>query len=142
MSGSVSSPFQPNLLAGKTALITGAGSGINKGIALHFSRHGANLVLVGRRQEKLDATAAEIAAMGGKALGCSADVRDYDALAAAAAKGANTFGPYDIVIAGAAASVSVNPTRNCLFGSFRSWAIMSSSSRRGRPRARALSLWS
>ena len=67
MSGSVSSPFQPNLLAGKTALITGAGSGINKGIALHFSRHGANLVLVGRRQEKLDATAAEIAAMGGKA---------------------------------------------------------------------------
>ena len=102
MSGSVSSPFQPNLLAGKTALITGAGSGINKGIALHFARHGANLVLVGRRQEKLDATAAGIAAMGGKALGCSADVRDYDALAVAAAKGANTFGPYDIVIAGAA----------------------------------------
>mgnify|MGYP003683067773 CR=1 FL=1 len=96
------SAFQSNMLAGKTALITGAGSGINKGIALHFASHGANVVMVGRRQEKLDETKVEIEALGGKALGCSADVRDYDALAAAAVKGAETFGPYDIVIAGAA----------------------------------------
>ncbi|MBA54936.1 MAG: short-chain dehydrogenase [Pseudomonadales bacterium] len=98
----MSSVFQPNQLQGKTALITGAGSGINKGIALHFARHGANVVMVGRRQEKLDATQAEIEAEGGRALGCSADVRDYDALAAAAAKGAEVFGSYSIVIAGAA----------------------------------------
>lgn len=98
----MSSAFQPNQLQGKIALITGAGSGINKGIALHFARHGAKVVVVGRRQEKLDETCAEIEALGGQALGCSADVRDYDALAAAAAKGAETFGAYDIVIAGAA----------------------------------------
>lgn len=98
----MSTAFQPNQLQGKTALITGAGSGINKGIALHFARHGANVVMVGRRQEKLDETKAEIEALGGKAMGCSADVRDYDALAAAAAKGAEAFGPYSIVVAGAA----------------------------------------
>lgn len=97
-----SSVFQSNLLAGKTALITGAGSGINKGIALHFARHGANIVMVGRRQEKLDETRVEIEALGGKALGCSADVRDYDGLAAAAAQGAAAFGRYNIVVAGAA----------------------------------------
>jgi len=97
-----SSVFQSNLLAGKTVLITGAGSGINKGIALHFARHGANIVMVGRRQEKLDETQAEIEALGAKALGCSADVRDYAALAEAAAKGVAAFGPYSVVIAGAA----------------------------------------
>jgi len=94
--------FQDNLLNGKTAFITGAGSGINKGIALQFARQGANVVMVGRRQEKLDETAAEIEALGGKALGCSADVRDYEAMAAAAARGAEMFGPFDIVVAGAA----------------------------------------
>ena len=98
----MTSVFRDNQLQGKTALITGAGSGINKGIALHFARQGANVVMVGRRQEKLDETKAEIEAAGGKALGCSADVRDYEALAAAAAKGADAFGPYSIVIAGAA----------------------------------------
>ncbi|MEE2733408.1 MAG: SDR family oxidoreductase [Pseudomonadota bacterium] len=98
----MASAFQSNLLQGKTALITGAGSGINKGIALHFARHGAKVVIVGRRQEKLDATRAEIEAAGGQALGCSADVRDYAALAAAADQGAEAFGPYDIVVAGAA----------------------------------------
>lgn len=98
----MASAFQSNLLQGKTALITGAGSGINKGIALHFARHGAKVVMVGRRQEKLDATRTEIEAAGGQALGCSADVRDYAALAAAADQGAEAFGPYDIVVAGAA----------------------------------------
>lgn len=98
----MSSVFQPNQLQGKTALLTGAGSGINKGIALHFARHGANLVIVGRRQEKLDGTKAEVEAAGGKVVTYSADVRDYDAMVAAAAKGVEAFGPYSIVIAGAA----------------------------------------
>lgn len=98
----MSNVFREKLLQDKTVFITGAGSGINKGIALHFARHGANIVMVGRRQEKLDETTTEITAVGGKSLGCSADVRDYDAMAAAAKKGAEAFGPYNIVIAGAA----------------------------------------
>ncbi len=98
----MSSVFQPNLLQGKTVFITGAGSGINKGIAKRFAEHGARIVMIGRRQEKLDESCAEIKAAGGEAVGFSADVRHFDALADAAKQGSERFGPYDIVVAGAA----------------------------------------
>ena len=42
-----------NLLSGKTALITGASSGIGKETALTFARNGANLILISRNEEKL-----------------------------------------------------------------------------------------
>ncbi|HET8705640.1 MAG TPA: SDR family oxidoreductase [Pseudomonadales bacterium] len=97
------SAFQPNLLAGKTAFLTGAGSGINRAIAKRFVEQGANVVLVGRTQEKLDAAAAEMNLLGkGKAVGIAADVRLYDQLEVAAERGSELFGSYDIVVAGAA----------------------------------------
>jgi len=91
-----------SLLAGDVAFITGGGSGINQGIAQMFAAHGAKVVVVGRRQEKLDETCALITDAGGDALGISADVRDYEALSTAARQGAEKFGPYTIVVAGAA----------------------------------------
>ena len=91
-----------NILAGDVAFITGAGSGINRGIACMFAAHGAKVVVIGRRQEKLDETCAMIRDAGGEAIGISADVRDYDAMSRAAAQGAETFGPFSIVVAGAA----------------------------------------
>ena len=94
--------FNDNLLKGKVALVTGAGSGINKAIAKRFAEQGAKLVIVGRRQQKLDETCAEIEAAGGEAVGFSADVRDYGALGLAAKQGADRFGSYHIVVAGAA----------------------------------------
>lgn len=75
--------FAPNLLAGKTALVTGGGSGIGAGIARVFARHGAKVALVGRTKEKLEAVAAEIAAAGGTASVHPCDVRDFAALEAA-----------------------------------------------------------
>lgn len=90
------------LLVGDVALITGGGSGINQGIARMFAAHGARVVVVGRRQEKLDETCRLIAEAGGEAIGVSADVRDYDAVSRAAQAGAERFGPYTIVVAGAA----------------------------------------
>ena len=62
------------MLQGKTILITGGGSGIGKGAALMFARHGANVVVTGRRKDALDATVAEIDANGGEALACQGDV--------------------------------------------------------------------
>lgn len=94
--------FQGQLLAGQTAFITGGGSGINQGIARRFAEFGARVVVVGRTQAKLDETVRLIREAGGEALGIAADVRDFPAMQAAARQGAEAFGPYRIVIAGAA----------------------------------------
>lgn len=94
--------FQDNILAGKVAYITGGGSGINLGIAEVLAVQGATVVLVGRTLEKVEAAAAEITARGSSALGLSADVRDYAAVAATLATTHERYGEIDIVIAGAA----------------------------------------
>lgn len=94
--------FADGLLAGKHALITGGGSGINLGIAKRFARAGASITIVGRTQAKLDQAAQQLQALGARAAGQSADVRNFDALGAAFDAGVAQFGPLDIVIAGAA----------------------------------------
>ena len=97
-----SSTFRPDLLAGKHALITGGGSGINLGIAQSFAAHGCAVTILGRNLEKAQNAAAGIVASGGQAIGVSADVRDYAALQTAAQLGVDAHGPFDIVLAGAA----------------------------------------
>ncbi len=139
----MNSVFQANLLAGKTAFLTGSGSGINRAIAKRFVEHGANVVLVGRTQEKLDSAAAEMNALGkGRALGVGADVRQYEELEKAAIKGSEAFGAYDIVVAGAAGNF-VAPVNKMsangfgtvididLKGTFNTFRIMSERLNRG-----------
>ncbi|MFL5636732.1 MAG: SDR family oxidoreductase [Gemmatimonadaceae bacterium] len=94
--------FRPKLLAGKTAVITGGGSGINFAIARRFAENGAKVALIGRTKEKLDSAAAEIRNAGGTASGHPADVRDYDALAAAIKSARDNHGEIDLVVCGAA----------------------------------------
>jgi NAD(P)-dependent dehydrogenase (short-subunit alcohol dehydrogenase family) len=94
--------FQPGLLRNKSVLVTGGGSGINRQIALTYALAGASIAIVGRSVEKARDAAAEIEASGGRAIGMSADVRSYDALQNAVAQAHATFGPIDIVVAGAA----------------------------------------
>jgi len=60
-------------LAGKTAIVTGASSGIGYATALKLAREGAAVVLHARRRERLDAVASEIAAFGGRALSVAGD---------------------------------------------------------------------
>lgn len=68
------------LLQGKTAIVTGASSGIGRATALTLAQAGADVVIYARRKERLDALAAEIAAAGSKCLvvpgnaGVSADI--------------------------------------------------------------------
>ncbi|WP_339094485.1 SDR family oxidoreductase [Deinococcus sp. VB343] len=97
-----STTFRPDLLAGKHALITGGGSGINLGIAQSFAAHGCAVTILGRNLEKAQRAADGIKASGGRALGVSADVRDFAAMEAAVAQAVAEFGDFDIVLAGAA----------------------------------------
>ena len=94
--------FCDHLLKGKVAFITGGGSGINLRIAERFAEQGAQLALVGRKQEKLDAAVKKMEALGAKAIGVSADVRDYAALDSAFRKTREAFGEVDILLCGAA----------------------------------------
>ncbi|MBD3344116.1 MAG: SDR family NAD(P)-dependent oxidoreductase [Chitinivibrionales bacterium] len=61
-------------LSGKTALITGAGRGIGKNIALHLAREGAHVVLSARSEHQINALAAEITRSGGSARTVTTDI--------------------------------------------------------------------
>lgn len=96
------SAIKDKVLAGKTAFVAGASSGINLGIAQAFARAGAKVVLISRSPEKIEAAARTIAGEGFEAVGLAADVRDYAAVEAAMAQAAERFGKFDIVLSGAA----------------------------------------
>jgi peroxisomal 2,4-dienoyl-CoA reductase len=95
--------FRDGVLAGRVALITGGGTGICRGIAAAYARLGADVCLVSRKQEVLDATAAAIAAETGRAvLAVAADVRDAASIQHAVQSTIERFGKLDTVINGAA----------------------------------------
>jgi NAD(P)-dependent dehydrogenase (short-subunit alcohol dehydrogenase family) len=94
--------FRDDLLKGKTAFVTGGGSGIGLAMAARFAEHGAKVMLAGRRQEVLDAAAAGIRAEGDVADTVALDVRQYAAVEAALQRTHDEFGPIDIVLAAAA----------------------------------------
>ena len=78
--------FAPGLLAGQTLIVTGGGSGIGRCTAHELAHLGAHVVLVGRNADKLQATAAEIAADGGSASTQVCDIRQEDAVRAMVAE--------------------------------------------------------
>ena len=99
---SVTSYFSKDLFRGKTIFITGGGSGINLGIARNFAALGADLGIVGRSQDKLDAAVAELRKLGARVSAHSADVRDYPALERAMRDAREALGPIHTLICGAA----------------------------------------
>jgi NAD(P)-dependent dehydrogenase (short-subunit alcohol dehydrogenase family) len=93
----MTSPFRPDLFAGKVAFVAGGTSGINLGIARAFAAHGAKVAILGRNPEKAEAAAAEFGA-----LALTADVRDYAATRVAMERVAHELGAMDVVVSGAA----------------------------------------
>jgi NAD(P)-dependent dehydrogenase (short-subunit alcohol dehydrogenase family) len=96
------SVFRPGVLAGKVAVVTGGGSGIGQRMAERFAEHGASVMLIGRKQEKLSLAASAIQAAGGVAQTYATDVRDYAGVEAAMQKTSELFGEIGIVVCGAA----------------------------------------
>ena len=76
-------PFRPDLLAGKTTIVTGGGTGLGRATALRLAGLGARVAVLGRRPEPLQETAAAIRAAGGTAAAVPCDVRDPAAVKAA-----------------------------------------------------------
>ncbi|MGI5405041.1 SDR family oxidoreductase [Streptomyces sp. CA-135486] len=88
-----------------TVVITGASAGIGRATARLFAERGDNVVLLARGHKGLAAGAAEVEELGGRALTIPTDVADYDQVEAAARAAEDAFGPIDIWVNVAFASV-------------------------------------
>ena len=87
-------------------MITGASAGIGKGLALEIAARGGRLGLLARREDVLNETVAEIKKLNGHAVAAAADVRDQNAMRAAADRFRAELGPIDVMIANAGIGTS------------------------------------
>ncbi len=87
-----------NDLKNKNALITGAGKGIGKAIALALAKEGVNVILIARTQDEIDNVAAKALALRVKALAITADVADINSVNSAVKKALSEFKTIDILI--------------------------------------------
>jgi NAD(P)-dependent dehydrogenase (short-subunit alcohol dehydrogenase family) len=85
------------MAAAKTAIVTGAGTGVGRAVAITLLKNGWNTVLVGRRGALLDETAAEAGQTGAKALALACDVTKADEVDAMVEAAATTFGRVDLL---------------------------------------------
>jgi meso-butanediol dehydrogenase / (S,S)-butanediol dehydrogenase / diacetyl reductase len=85
-------------LKDKVAIVTGAGQGVGRGVALALAADGAAVMLMGRTLSKLEAVAGEIAARGGRAAVVSGDVKELADIERSVAATIEAFGTIDILV--------------------------------------------
>jgi NAD(P)-dependent dehydrogenase (short-subunit alcohol dehydrogenase family) len=88
-------------------LVTGAGTGLGKAIAVEFARLGASVIVASRSQEHLDAGVAAVSDAGGRALAVTCDIRDPEQIAAAFDAAEDAFGLPGVLVNNAAANFPV-----------------------------------
>jgi len=114
--------FQEEILKGKTAIITGGGSGLGKSMATYFHKLGANIVITSRTQDKLDVAIEEIEELNntkGRALAIAGDVRDYANVENVIKEAEAKYGQVDILVNNAAGNF-ISPTEKLSNRAFES----------------------
>jgi NAD(P)-dependent dehydrogenase (short-subunit alcohol dehydrogenase family) len=96
-------------LDGQVAIVTGAGQGVGRGIALALAKESACVAIIGRTLEKCARTADEIKAFGGKAIALACDVSKRDQVDAVVAQVIEACGKIDILVNNAHASRPLVP---------------------------------
>ena len=86
----------------KTVVVIGGTSGINRGVAELFARHGARIAVASRSDDKVQDTVTFLKTLGAEATGFSADVRDLAAIEGGLAKVHEVFGNFDVLVSGVA----------------------------------------
>ena len=102
-------PTSPFSLEGKTAIVTGGGTGIGKSIAIEYARAGADVALASRKMEHLEPVAKEIEKLGKRAFAMAVDVRQEEQVQALVEKTVKDFGRLDIMVNNAGASFRAKP---------------------------------
>lgn len=102
--------FNTETLKGKTAIITGGGTGLGKSMAKRFLELGANVVIASRKQHIIEGTAKELTdATGGNVIGLACDVRKYEDIEQVMKVTLEKFGQIDILVNNAAGNF-ISPT--------------------------------
>ncbi len=107
------SPFS---LEGKTAIVTGGGTGIGRAIALEFARAGADVAICSRKLEHLEPVVEEIRKLGRRALAEAVDVRVEDQVRGIVERTARELGRLDVMVNNAGASFRARPEEISLNG--------------------------
>lgn len=98
MTSPFQSVFRDGLFKGQAGIVTGAGSGIGRCTAHELAALGARVALVGRRKEKLEAVAREIADAGGRAEVFAADIREEERVCEVVGAALGAFGRLDFLV--------------------------------------------
>ena len=104
-----------NIGTGKVAMVTGAGSGIGRAVALAFESAGYSVVLVGRRTARLEETAALADGSGGRMLAVPADIAQPHAVDNVFAKTRDEFGRLDVLFNNAGTGAPPVPIEDLTF---------------------------
>ena len=94
-------------LKGKTVIVTGAGSGIGRALAVEFAQEGANVVCVGRRKERLDETVKSITSEGRIGLAVATDITQKDQVQRMVEATLDRFGSIDVLFNNAGSFQSI-----------------------------------
>jgi NAD(P)-dependent dehydrogenase (short-subunit alcohol dehydrogenase family) len=107
-------------LTGRTALVTGASSGLGRHMALVLARAGARVALAARRVDRLEQAAAECSAFGQAAVPIALDLTDRDSIARAAAAAQAALGRIDVLVNNAGTAV----TKPSLDQTWEDWSMV------------------